>query len=43
MILPTVESHERILLGHVDPHRFMVEMFFDGLFSLKSLETVQAE
>ena len=47
LVIPTVESQEGILLGHVDPHCFMAcatfEVFIPGLFALESLEAVQAE
>ena len=42
-----LESHEGILLGHVDPHHFLVytifKVFVFGFFPMKSLETVQAD
>ena len=45
--LVLLESHEQILLRHIDPHCFVVctiiEVFGTGLFAGKSLETVQPE
>ena len=42
-----MESHKRILFRHVCPHQFVVyttfEVFVPGLFTRKSLETVQTE
>ena len=47
LILPTVESHEEILLGHVYPNSLIVhtifEVLFPGHFTVESLEAVQAE
>ena len=47
LVLPTVESHKEIFFRHVYPHHFMVYRIFEvlvfGFFTLKSLETVQAE
>ena len=47
LVLPTMESHERIWFGHVDLHHFVVsaifEVFVPGLFTVESLEVVQAE
>ena len=44
LVLLTVESHKGILLGHVNPHCFVVyvifEVFVPGLFAGKSLVLV---
>ena len=47
LVLPTMEFHKEILLGHVNPHHFMVYTIFKllvpGHFTVESLEAVQAE
>ena len=47
LVLPTMESHKRILFRHVYPHCFLIYAIFEvlvpELFAVESLEAVQAE